>query len=267
MKTGTPLEKLLLRDRWMIGVTLLALTALCWAWIGPMAVDMYGSMTGSSAWMMTRRWDVTHQLLLFLMWTVMMVGMMLPSATPALFLYLSVIRKSPDSDRAPLCAYLFAAGYLWVWTLFSLFATALQLLLNRWLLLSPMMEPRAHWFGGSLLLLGGIYQWTSFKKTCLESCRSPVLFITRHWKPGLLGGFQMGMAQGWYCLGCCWALMLLLFAGGVMNLWWIGALTIFVLLEKLAPLGVQGGRLSGAMIILFGVWTLLRGTPPQPSPH
>lgn len=258
MKVETSLEKLLLRDRWVVGGTLLILTALCWAWIGPMAVDMYGSMEGSSAWMMTRRWDLLHQLLLFAMWTVMMVGMMLPSVTPALFLYLSVVRKSPDYERAALCAYLFAGGYLLVWTLFSLLATFLQLLLNRWLLLSPMMEPRARWFGGVLLVIGGVYQLTPFKRTCLESCRSPVLFITRHWKPGPAGGFWMGIAQGWYCLGCCWALMLLLFAGGVMNLWCIGVITIFVLLEKMAPFGVQGGRLSGVLILLMGVWTILK---------
>jgi predicted metal-binding membrane protein len=224
-----------------------------------MAVDMYGSMTGWSAWMMTRNWDFNHQLLLFAMWAVMMVGMMLPSATPALFLYAAVIRKSPEAGRAHAHVYMFAAGYLVTWTAFSLLATALQITLTHWRLLSQMMEPRKSWFAGALLLLAGIYQLTPFKQTCLEACRSPLAFITRQWKPGLLGGFRMGMAQGWYCLGCCWALMLLLFVGGVMNLWCIAALTLFVLLEKMAPLGVQGGRLSGALILMLGVWTLARG--------
>jgi predicted metal-binding membrane protein len=224
-----------------------------------MAVDMYGSMAGWSAWMMTRQWDLTHQALLFAMWTVMMVGMMLPSATPALFLYAAVIRKSPEAERARAHVYAFAGGYLVAWTLFSLAATVVQIALTRWLLLNRMMESGNCWFGGGLLLLAGVYQLTPFKRTCLESCRSPVEFLTRCWKPGVRGGFRMGLAQGWFCLGCCWALMLLLFVGGVMNLWWIAALTIFVLLEKLAPLGVQGGKLSGVLIIAFGVWTLIKG--------
>jgi predicted metal-binding membrane protein len=258
MKERTSLESVLLRDRLLVGITLVVVTALCWAWIAPMAVDMYGAMSGSSAWMMTAHWDFVHQLLLFAMWTVMMIGMMLPSAAPALFLYGSVVRKSPEGNRAGLHVYAFAGGYLTAWTLFSLAATILQLLLNRWLLLSPMMEARTRWFGPGLLVLAGIYQLTPFKRNCLESCRYPLEFMTRHWRRGVGGGFRMGLLQGWYCLGCCWALMLLLFAGGVMNLWWIGALTIFVLLEKLAPLGVQGGRLSGFFIIAFAVWTFLR---------
>lgn len=254
----THLESLLLRDRWIIGVTLLIATALCWAWIGPMAVDMYGAMTGASAWMMTQHWDFTHLLLLFAMWTVMMIGMMLPSAAPALFLYGSVVRKSPEENHTHAYVYAFAGGYLAAWTVFSLFATILQVLLNHWLLLSPMMEMRTHWFGGALLVVGGIYQLTPFKRTCLESCRSPAGFLTRHWKAGLSGGFRMGLLQGWYCLGCCWALMLLLFVGGVMNLWWIGALTIFVLLEKVAPRGIQGGRLTGFILIAMGLWSCLK---------
>ena len=262
MNNRTHLENLLLRDRWLIGVSLILVTALCWAWIAPMALDMYGSMSGSSAWMMTKRWDLSHQLLLFAMWAVMMIGMMLPSVAPALFLYASVIRKSPEGQSVTPRVYTFAAGYLTVWVLFSVFATVLQVALHHWLLLSTMMEPRVQWFGAVLLMLGGLYQLTPFKRSCLESCRSPVLFITQHWKAGLLGSCKMGLAYGWFCLGCCWALMLLLFVGGVMNLWCIGALTVFVLIEKLAPFGVQGGRLSGALIFLLGLWILVRGRLP-----
>ena len=257
MTQRTRLETLLLRDRWLIGISLVIICGLCWAWIAPMALDMYGPMTGSSAWMMTRTWDLTHQCLLFAMWAVMMIGMMLPSATPALFLYGSVVRNSPNGYHAPAHIYAFAAGYLLVWIAFSLLATVLQLLLNHWLLLSPMMEARSRWFAGALLFVGGAYQMTPFKRSCLVSCRSPVLFITQHWKRGIFGGFVMGMTNGWYCLGCCWALMLLLFVGGVMNLWWIAALTVLVLIEKLAPLGIQSGRLSGLLIIAMAIWTLL----------
>lgn len=257
MRDRTSLESLLLRDRWLTGGALFIMVALCWAWIVPMARDMYGSMRGPSAWMMTRTWDFPHLVLLFAMWVVMMAGMMLPSAAPTLFLYAGVIRKSPDGARARSHIYAFAAGYLLVWTAFSLLATALQRVLAECLLLSPMMEARGRGFGSALLILAGVWQLTPFKRTCLESCRSPVAFITQHWKRGVAGGFQLGMAHGLYCLGCCWALMLLLFVGGVMNLWWIGALTVFVLLEKLAPLGAQGGRFSGLLIMAMGVWNLL----------
>lgn len=254
----TAFESLLLRDRRLVGGALVVTIVLCWAWIVPMAVDMYGEMDGSSAWMMTRTWDFTHLTLLFAMWVVMMAGMMLPSAAPTLFLYAGVIRKSPGADRVQAHVYAFAGGYLLVWTTFSLAATVLQRLLAHWLLLSPMMEIRAGWFGSALLIVAGIYQFTPFKRTCLESCRSPAAFLVQHWQRGVKGGFQLGVAHGLYCLGCCWALMLLLFVGGVMNLGWIGALTIFVLLEKVAPLGAQGGRLSGLLIVALGIFQLVQ---------
>jgi predicted metal-binding membrane protein len=258
MDDRTSLESLLRRDRWLVGGALAVTVALCWAWIVPMARDMYGAMTGPAAWMMTGRWDYAHLSLLFAMWVVMMAGMMLPAVAPTLLLYAGVIRKSPEAGRAPAHVYAFAGGYLLVWTAFSLVATLLQRGLANLLLLSPMMEARDHTVGGALLILAGLYQLTPFKRTCLESCRSPAAFIVRHWKRGVMGGFRLGLAHGAYCLGCCWALMLLLFAGGVMNLWWIGALTVFVLLEKIAPLGAQGGRLSGLLIIALGLWNLVQ---------
>jgi len=255
----TPLESLLRRDRWLIGGSLVAAIVLSWAWIVPMAFDMYGPMRGSAAWMMPSTWDMGHLALLFAMWVVMMAGMMLPSAAPAFLLYAGVIRRSPDGARTPAHVYAFAGGYLLVWTVFSLAATVLQRLLAGWLLLSPMMDAQDSKFGGALLIAAGVFQFTPMKRACLESCRSPAEFITTHWRAGVAGGFYLGVAHGLFCLGCCWALMLLLFVGGVMNLWWIAALTVFVLLEKLAPFGAQGGRFSGLPICAVGVWCLLRG--------
>jgi len=259
MTRRTGLESLLLRDRWLIGSALVLVIGLSWAWIAPMAWDMYGPMTGWSGWMMTNRWDLTHQLLLFSMWTVMMIGMMLPSATPALFLYASVVRKNPEVTHASAHVYTFAAGYLLVWTAFSFVATVLQLLLNQWLLLSPMMELRSHWLGPLLLFLAGAYQLTPLKSACLESCRFPLVFMTRHWRQGIGGGLWLGILHGAFCVGCCWALMLLLFVGGVMNLWWIGALTVFVLVEKLVPLSRRSGYISGSLLLLLGIWAFFRG--------
>lgn len=258
MSKGTPLEALLRRDRWLVGGSLAIAVALCWAWLVPMGRDMYGAMDGAAAWMMTENWDFPHLMLLFAMWVVMMAGMMLPSAAPALLIYAGVIRKSPDGACAPAHAYAFAGGYLVVWTVFSLAATMLQHWLAQTLLLSPMMETDAPWFGGALLIVAGVFQLTPWKRTCLDACRSPAEFLVRHWRPGVGGGFYLGLANGLYCLGCCWALMMLLFVGGVMNLWCIAALTIFVLLEKVAPLGVQGGRLSGLLLTALGLWMIVR---------
>ena len=250
----TAIESLLRRDRWLVTGALVAATGLCWLWIVPMARDMYGSMTGPSAWMMTEVWDLPHSILLFAMWVVMMAGMMLPTAAPALLIYTSVIRKSVSAANAPAHAYAFAGGYLVVWTAFSLVATLLQLWMHKVLLLSPMMETQNNYFGGGLLIVAGIFQLTPWKRTCLNACRSPAEFIVNHWRKGVGGGFRVGMLNGLYCLGCCWALMMLLFVGGVMNIWCIAALTVFVLLEKIAPLGAQGGRLSGVLLLGLGGW-------------
>jgi predicted metal-binding membrane protein len=255
----TPVEALVRRDRWLAGAALSAATVLCWAWIVAMARDMYGPMTGASAWMMGGVWDLHHLILLFAMWAAMMAGMMLPSAAPALLLYAGVIRKSPDGERTQAHVYAFAGGYLLVWTGFSVAATALQRVLAKALILSPMMESSSPLFAGILLVAAGAFQFTPYKRTCLNTCRNPAEFLTRHWKPGVAGGFYLGTVNGLYCLGCCWALMLLLFVGGVMNLWCIAALTVLVLIEKVAPQGAQGGRLSGVLLAGLGLWSLLRG--------
>ena len=248
--TSIPNKDRLIRDRWLVGAVLTAVIVLCWGWIAPMALDMYGPMTGCSAWMMTRTWDFSHQALLFAMWAVMMIGMMLPSSAPAVFLYTSLVRRNEGSERILARVFAFATGYLVVWIIFGLIATALQLGLTKASLLSPMMELRSRWFGGVLVLIAGAYQFTPWKRKCLECCRCPV----DHTR-----AFESGMRNGLSCLGCCWALMLLLFVGGVMNLWWLSALTIFVVWEKLTTHRGQGTRLSGVLLLAAGVWILHLG--------
>lgn len=249
---GSGLERALRRDRAFVLAGLGGAVALAWAWLVPAAVDMYGAMDGLSAWMMRADWDGRYFALMAGMWSVMMLGMMLPSAAPTLLVFGAVVRRQPQPDRPVARVYAFAAGYLAVWTAFSLAATALQALLARAALVTPMMESASVRFGGVLLLLAGAWQLTPLKQSCLASCRSPMDWLARHWRPGLRGAFALGVGHGAFCLGCCWALMLLLFAGGVMNLAWIAAITLFVLLEKLAPFGVQGGRLSGVLLMASG---------------
>lgn len=259
MTETTGIEALLRRDRWIVAGFLILVVLVCWAWIVPMGRDMYGTMMGPSAWMMTNRWDGPFIALIFAMWVVMMAGMMLPSATPVLLLYARVVRKSPEGGRTHSHVNAFAAGYLVVWTGFSLLATFLQWGLTRQAWMTPMMEASGDRVTAIIFLLAGLYQLTPWKRTCLNACRSPVEFLSRHWKTGPAGGFYLGLANGLFCLGCCWALMLLLFAGGVMNLWWIFGITLFVLLEKIAPFGRQTTWVSGIFLLGLGVWFLLRG--------
>ena len=221
-----------------------------------MARDMYGAMTGPSAWMMAATWDARYMALLWAMWAVMMAAMMLPSAFPLLLFYDGVLRRAPGPERPARRVAVMAAGYLLVWLLFSVAAAALQRVLSGLLLLTPMMELASPRAGAALLLTAGIYQWTPLKGTCLQACRSPLSFLTQHWRSGMTGAFRMGLGHGAYCLGCCWALMLLLFVGGVMNLWVITALTGLVLVEKIAPFGARSSRVTGALLIGAGVWVL-----------
>jgi predicted metal-binding membrane protein len=257
MSARSVLEAALIRDRWLVGGAVAIAVALSWAWIIPMALDMYGSMSGSSAWMMTARWDLAHDALLFAMWLVMMCGMMLPSAAPMLLIYVAVVRRSDDGADAVRRTYIFAGGYLAVWASFALIATVAQRLLTEAAALSPMMELKSPAAAGALLIAAGVYQLTPFKQSCLIACRSPASFLSERWRAGRSGAWHLGFRHGLYCLGCCWVLMLLLFVGGVMSLLSIAAITVFVLGEKLLPLPAQGGRASGALLILAGAWVVL----------
>jgi predicted metal-binding membrane protein len=223
-----------------------------------MARDMYGAMTGSSAWMMTSVWDGPHLLLLWTMWAVMMAAMMLPSAWPMLVMYGALARQQASGGPRSSHLYVFSAGYVLVWALFSAGATIVQRLLAHLLLLSPMMELTSPAAGAALLAVAGVYQVTPLKRVCLRSCQSPISFLLGHWRPGSGGAFRMGIDHGLYCVGCCWALMLLLFVGGVMNLYVIAALTTLVAIEKIVWAGELGSRLSGGLLMALAVWMLIR---------
>jgi predicted metal-binding membrane protein len=264
------LEWVLKHDRTVIATGLIVITLLCWMWIVPMARDMSGAMNGPSAWMMTTTWDGRHLVLLWAMWAVMMAGMMLPSASPLLLMYAGLLRRRPfDSakdrpsgsaqgrERTVPLVYAMAAGYLIVWALFSAAATVIQRVLSGLLVLSPMMEMASRPISAAVLVGAGIYQLTPFKWRCLRACRSPLAFIMQHWREGSAGALRMGVEHGIYCLGCCWALMLLLFVGGVMNLYVIVTLTLLVLIEKLAPAGRYVSGATGVILIALGVLALV----------
>jgi len=201
--------------------------------------------------MMTARWDWPHIVLLFAMWCAMMVAMMLPSLVPALLQFASNV----DSD---LRTAAFAAGYVFAWTLFSLAATIAFLAISRAHLLTPMMGPAMPAFASALLASAGGYQLLPFKRRCLSSSRSPAAFAAHGPRPGMTEAFRTGTVHGLSCLASCWVLMLLLFAGGVMNLTVIAALTLLVLFEKVAPVGVRSTPVTGGLLIGLALWVLAR---------
>ena len=245
-----------LSDKAFVIAGLAGVIACAWAYLVTASRDMYGRMDGAAAWMMEATWDGRYLLLVFLMWTVMMVAMMLPSALPSILVFRHAIHRDPEVRSPALRMFAFASGYVVAWTVFSAAATLLQWVLAEAALMSPMMVSASPWLAGAMLITAGLYQWTPFKQACLRHCRSPLAFLVEHWRPGAPGALRLGLRHGFYCVGCCWALMLLLFVGGVMSLLWIACITAFVLLEKLAPYGVQGGRLSGIALVLLGAWVL-----------
>ena len=244
-----------LRDRIAVLAAIGGVTALAWIYLIVMAQSM-GS--DPMAMLGLRSWDVANFGMMFAMWAIMMVGMMLPSASPTTLIYAAVARKASREGTPVAPTAAFVTGYLAMWTLFSLAATLAQWALEWTALLSPMMVSTSPVLGAGLLVAAGVYQLTPFKDACLEHCRSPAHFIAEHWRPGTAGAFRMGIEHGAYCLGCCWILMCLLFFGGVMNLLWIAAITAFVLLEKVLPFGAGGGRLAGIGMILAGAIVIAR---------
>jgi len=251
------------RDRTAILLALAGVTAIAWVYLIVRAAEMAGmeAMTGAGpiAAMGVRPWTGLDFALMFAMWAIMMIGMMVPTTAPMTLLYAAVARKAARQSTPLAPVAVFVAGYVAMWTLFSLGATLAQWALERAALLSPMMVTTSPRLGAALLIVAGLYQLTPAKAACLEHCRSPAHLFSGHWHPGASGAFRLGLQHGAYCLGCCWALMALLFVGGVMNLLWIAGLAVFVLLEKIVPLGARGGRLAGGALILAGLLLLAAG--------
>jgi predicted metal-binding membrane protein len=194
----------------------------------------------------------------FLIWTVMMVAMMLPTAVPAIDVFGSFARKRMSAIGSTPATSLFVLGYVAVWTVYSVFAAAGQVALSRASLLAPALQSTSVVLSVALLLLAGTFQFTSFKDACLTQCRSPFPFFLAKWRDGDLAAFVLGMQHGSYCVGCCWALMGLMFVFGAMNLLWMGALSLFMLGEKIAPASWHLNRSAGVVLILWGIFLATR---------
>ena len=254
------LVTVLRRDRLVVLAGLGGVTVLAWLYLILLAagmVDGPGAMGEAMANARPIPWTAGDFALMVLMWSVMMVGMMLPGATPMILLFAMINRKKREAGYPFVPTGAFALGYAGAWTAFSLFATILQWALHSAALLSPMLVSTSAVLAGALFIAAGTYQLTPLKHACLKNCRSPVHFIMTRWRNGAAGALRMGLEHGAYCVGCCWFLMGLLFVLGVMNLLWVAALTILVLVEKAAPHGEWTARISGVAMLAAGLYLLI----------
>lgn len=249
---GIQIERLAL----LVGVA--GVAALAWVWLilgagmEMSAIEMT-AMAGMDGWLMRPTvWTPNYAALMGSMWFVMMTAMMLPTAAPMLRLFTRMAGEDVAWKGAA-----FVSGYLTIWGGFSFAATALQWALETLRLLSPMLETTHIYLGAAILVAAGTWQLTPLKAACLRHCRSPLGFLMGGWGPGAGGAFRLGFRHGAYCLGCCWALMALLFFGGVMNLYWIIGLALWTLVEKMAPFGLWLGRTAGVILIGWGAWLAL----------
>jgi predicted metal-binding membrane protein len=275
MPIDATLEAVIRRDRVVVLTALFAVITLSWAYLlAGAGMDMSAfEMTGMSqagmatgifeggmagmAMMTPADWTAGYAVLMFFMWWAMGLAMMLPSAAPMILLFAAVNRRQRDAGHPYVATVVFTFGYLAVWAGFSLVAVILQWGFERTGILSPMLAAANAIFGGSLLLAAGVYQLTPIKHACLRHCRSPLAFLATHWRQGARGALRMGLLHGTFCVGCCWFLMGLMFFGGVMNLYWVAGLALFVLFEKTVPAGHWLGYAAGVVLLVWGAAMLV----------
>ena len=260
--SGAPpyLEQALRKDRAVVIAAIVIIAAISWAYTVYLAETGMGTgkMQIGMAMADIRPWSSTDVALMYVMWLVMMIAMMAPSAAPMLLMFAAVNRKRRERQAPYVPTAVFLAGYAIVWAAFCLVATAGNWGLHQASLLSSMMgASTSGYLGGALLLAAGAFQWSPLKYACLKQCRTPMGFLMTSWREGQGGALRMGLEHGAYCLGCCWALMLLLFVLGIMNLVWIAALAAFVLAEKAAPKGEWVSRITGVLMVGWGVWAIV----------
>jgi predicted metal-binding membrane protein len=269
--SAAAIEGVLRRDKIIVVSALVAISIIAWAYIIYLArqMDMGGmDMTGfrmaaTKAGMIMRpafeSWTAGEFVFTAVMWAVMMIGMMTPSAAPVILLYARTGRQAKSQGKPFASTLWFLGGYLLTWTGFSLAATILQWGLDRAALLTSEMASASSILGGVFLIAAGVYQWTPLKDSCLSQCQSPMQFIIKYggFRRNPIGSLRMGAVHGFFCVGCCWSLMLLLFVGGVMNVLWIAVIAVLVLAEKVIPAGKLVPRLAGGLLVIAGLAVLL----------
>ncbi|MHB8575389.1 MAG: DUF2182 domain-containing protein [Dehalococcoidia bacterium] len=250
------------RSSLLVGAALGVIAAACWAFVVYLSRSTGGMASGRADTPSMRlglpvaSYDHSAVLvaLLFLgMWVVMMAGMMLPSVTPLVATYQRVYRERARAGRASVPAAVLIAGYLAAWAAFGLVAYLVDRGAESWASRSAEVRDAAPVVGGLLLVLAGLYQWTPLKLTCLRWCRTPAHFVLIDWREGRLGAFRMGVRNGWYCIGCCWAMMLALLVVGLMSLPWMALLAVVILIEKNSRFTVPVGHALAVLLIVSGI--------------
>lgn len=239
------------RERALIGAALLVLSVLAWGYL--VVQGSNSGMAGPMAMPGTTGRGPEVLALNIPMWAIMMVAMMLPSASPMILTYARVHQQRAADGGAAVPTWIFVAGYLSVWVGFGVLAALAQWGLHQNALLSSAMGKVGPLLGGGLLVTAGTFQFSGLKEACLGKCRTPLSFLMTEWRDGRAGALFMGFRHGAFCTGCCWALMLLMFVGGVMSLTWMAALALYFLVEKLVPRAERLGRITGAALICAGV--------------
>ena len=243
---------MLRRERLVIGGCLAAMVVLSWLYLFHTKMTMSGMDMPGMVMLDLQPWGPTDVLLLFVMWSVMMVAMMVPSAAPMILAFHAVNQRRQAAARPYVPVTIFLLGYLAVWTAFSALATLAEWGLHQAAMLSTTMTATSPALNGGLLIAAGVFQWTPLKRSCLKGCRSPLSFLMSEWREGTAGAFIMGLRHGAYCTGCCWFLMALLFVAGVMNLFWVAVIALFVMAEKILPGGELLARVAGIALTIAG---------------
>ena len=242
-----------------IGMPMSAIEMTKMSGIFSMSSSMEMNMNmGSNNMDMKNRWSISMAISMFLMWWLMMIAMMTPSAAPTLLLFHNLKKIGSERKKALSYTYLFLFGYLIIWAIFSLIACIIHKFFDTSSITdTAMMQLKSVQFSGILLITAGVYQFTPLKNACLEKCRTPIDFLSSNNRKGAKGSFIMGAHHGLFCLGCCWALMALLFVGGVMNLFWITGLALYVLIEKIIIKARWLDKIMGLILIFFGTSLLI----------
>jgi predicted metal-binding membrane protein len=254
----TALESIVQRDRLVLFSGLIGISAIAWAYTIMLSGGAGHGAQGAHATLLAqpRSWTATDLATTFGMWTVMMLAMMLPTAAP-MVLSLAKISRGQSVSTSPVApATGFLLGYAIVLTGFSGVAALAQWGFHQVAWTTMTGESTNRVFAGAVLLGAGAFQFSRLKEACLHRCRSPLWFLMTQWRPGAVGGIKMGVAHGRFCIGCCWALMALMFVGGSMNLLWTAGLALFMLAEKALPAGRTLGRIAGAGLIVWGAGVL-----------
>ena len=251
---GSEMINLVQKDRLAILSSLVLITVLAWAYMFHMAWEMVGKGMDIDFACLCH-WEPVDLAHMFVMWSMMMVAMMIPSATPMIIIFATVNRQRSNKRGPFIPTWVFVLGYLIVWTVYSALATMVQWGLHTAALLTYALVITSPLLGASLLVAAGVFQWTPFREACMTRCRSPFGFIMTEWREGHRGALIMGLKHGLYCVGCCWMLMVLSFVLGVMNMLWMAVLTAFMVLEKAID-NRWISRVAGMILVVWGLWVV-----------